>query len=123
MFFHLIPLQELKRHSVTYWRPGRDSGASADTWVILAELESGFVATVLDLPAEDDVGGQVAAPGGQTARANVSADTMRSQQAEEVLTLFLHGRGEPLRPPATTNSPSPTAPQQSSPRSVHGYAI
>src|SRR5258705_12069925 len=98
MFFHLIPLQELKRHSVTYWRPGRDNGASADTWVILAELESGFFATVLDLPAETDVGGHVAVPGGQTARANPNADTMRSQRAEEVLTIFLHGRRGPLRP-------------------------
>jgi hypothetical protein len=93
MFFHLIPLQELKKHSVTYWRPGRDNCASTDTWVILTELESGFFATVLDLPAEADAGGQ-------TARANLSADTTRSQQAEEVLTLFLHGRGEPLRPSA-----------------------
>jgi hypothetical protein len=98
MFFHLIPLQELKRYSVTYWRPGRDNGASADTWVVLAELESGFFATVLDLPAEDDVDGHVAAPCGQTARAKLSADTIRTQRAEEVLALFLHGRGEPLRP-------------------------
>src|SRR5258705_260442 len=98
MFVHLIPLQELKRHSVTYWRPGRDNGASADTWVILAELESGFFATVLDLPAETDVSGHLAVPDGQTARANPNAGPMRSHRAGEGLTLFLHGRREPLRP-------------------------
>ncbi|MDT5207815.1 MAG: hypothetical protein QOF67_230, partial [Mycobacterium sp.] len=27
MFFHLIPLADLKKHSVTYWRPGRDNGS------------------------------------------------------------------------------------------------
>jgi hypothetical protein len=93
MYFHLIPLQELKRHSVTYWRPGRDSDASADTWVIIAGLESGYFATVVDLPAEDYVGGDVATPGGKLARAGLSVDTMRDQRAEDVLTLFMRGTG------------------------------
>jgi hypothetical protein len=80
MFFHLIPLSDLKKHSVTYWRPGRDHGSSADTWVVLAEVESGYLATVLDLPAENGV------DGGHVARAQ--AETLRSQRAEDALALF-----------------------------------
>jgi hypothetical protein len=88
MFFHLIPLSDLKKHSVTYWRPGRDYGSSADTWVVLAEVESGYFATVLDLPAQNEVGGHVAA--------RAQAEAMRSQRAEDALALFLRGRREPL---------------------------
>jgi hypothetical protein len=88
MFFHLIPLADLKKHSVTYWRPGRDNGSSADTWVVLAELESGYFATVLDLPIENEVAGDV------TVRTQPEA--MRSQRAEDALALFLRGRREPL---------------------------
>jgi hypothetical protein len=89
MFFHLIPLHDLKKHSVTYWRPGRDHDSSADTWVVLAEHESGYFATVLDLPAESDIGGGVAVTRGQ-------AETMRSRRAEDALALFLRGRRERL---------------------------
>jgi hypothetical protein len=89
MFFHLIPLTDLKKHSVTYWRPGRDNGSSADTWVVLAELESGYFATVLDLPAENEVVGHVAVVRAQ-------AEAMRSQRAEDALALFLRSRREPL---------------------------
>jgi hypothetical protein len=89
MFFHLIPLEDLKKHSVTYWRPGRDNGSSADTWVVLAELESGYLATVLDLPAENEGGGHVAV-------ARTQAEAMRARRAEDALALFLRGRREPL---------------------------
>jgi hypothetical protein len=89
MFFHLIPLHDLKKHSVTYWRPGRDHDSSADTWVVLAEVESGYSATVLDLPTEDDTCARVAVTRGE-------AETMRSRQAEDVLALFLRGRPERL---------------------------
>jgi hypothetical protein len=86
MFFHLIPLDDLKKYSVTYWRPGRDHDSSADTWVVLAEVESGYFATVLDLPAENEVSGH----------ARAQAEAMRSQRAEDALALFLRGRREPL---------------------------
>jgi hypothetical protein len=89
MFFHLIPLTDLKKHSVTYWRPGRDNDSSADTWVVLAENESGYFATVLDLPTENEVGGHVAVLRAQ-------AEAMRSRRAEDALALFLRGRREPL---------------------------
>jgi hypothetical protein len=74
MYFHLIPLEELKRHSVTYWRPGRDHSPSAESWVVLAELESGYITTVLDLPAD-------------------ATATVRDLRAEDVLALFLRGDG------------------------------
>jgi hypothetical protein len=88
MFFHLIPLSDLKKHSVTYWRPGRDFGSSADTWVVLAEVESGYLATVLDLPVENEVDRHVP---------RAQAETMRSQRAEDALALFLRDRGEQLQ--------------------------
>ena len=58
MFYHLIPLAELKRSAVTYWRPGRDVPASADAWVLLLELESGCAATIVDIPAGVDTDGE-----------------------------------------------------------------
>lgn len=51
MFYHVVPLADLKRSAVTYWRPGRDIPASADAWVLLFELESGCAATIVDIPA------------------------------------------------------------------------
>lgn len=56
MFYHLIPLAEIKRSAVTYWRPGRDNPASADSCVLLVELESGCAATIVDIPAGAEVG-------------------------------------------------------------------
>jgi hypothetical protein len=102
MFSNLIPMEELKRHGVMYWLPpgGRGNGVSADTWLLLAELEAGYVTTVLDLLAEADVGGYVASPGGQRAHANrcdhLYVDAMRYHRAEDVLMLFLRGKGGPL---------------------------
>ena len=54
MFYHLIPLAEIKRSATTYWRPGRDIPASDDAWVLLLELESGCAATIVDIPAGAD---------------------------------------------------------------------
>lgn len=53
MFVHMIPLRELKAHSVTYWQPGRDNSAQDDTWLVLSELESGYKATVIEISDED----------------------------------------------------------------------
>ena len=102
MYSHLIPLEELKRHSAMYWLPpgGSYNGVVADTWVILADLEAGYVTTVLDLLAQAGVAGYVTAPAGQRARANgcqhLYVDTMRYHRAEDVLMLFLRGKGGPL---------------------------
>jgi hypothetical protein len=54
MFYHLIPLADVRRSAVTYWRPGRDAPPSADAWVLLFELESGCAATIVDIPAGAD---------------------------------------------------------------------
>lgn len=87
MYFHLIPLQELKRHSVTYWQPGRDRDVNDDTWVVIAERGSGLVATILDAPAPDSTsaaaGERIHRPSSQT------PDISRDKRAEDVLALFL----------------------------------
>jgi hypothetical protein len=57
--------------------------------VVLAELESGYFATVLDLPAETEGGGHVSV-------ARSQAEAIRSRRAEDALALFLRGRREPL---------------------------
>jgi hypothetical protein len=82
-----------------YWLPpgGRDNGFWVDTWVILAELEIGYLTTILDLPAEGGIGGYVATRGGHKARAHgchhLYVDTMRYHRAEDMLMLFLRGKG------------------------------
>jgi hypothetical protein len=68
MFYHLIPLAEIKRSATTYWRPGRDMPASDDAWVLLLELESGCAATIVDIPAGADVDGE------EFARVRAAAD-------------------------------------------------
>ena len=55
MFYHLIPLAEVKRSAVTYWRPGRDTPASDNAWVLLLESDSGCAASIVDIPAGVDV--------------------------------------------------------------------
>jgi hypothetical protein len=99
MYSRVMQLEELKQRSVMYWLPpgGRDNGVWADTWVILAELEAGDATAVLDLLAEADIGGYVAIPAGQKARANgchhLYVDMMQYQRAVDVLMLFLRGKG------------------------------
>jgi hypothetical protein len=129
MYSRLIPLEDLspsvtisqsgdlKQRSVMYWLPpgGRDNGVWADTWVILADIETGDVTAVLDLLAKADVGGYVAIPSdGQRVRAHscqhLYVDTQRYHQAEDVLMLFLRckqprpdGMGTAADRPTTTN--------------------
>jgi hypothetical protein len=90
-------LHDLALRPVMFWLPpgGRDNGVWADTWVIIADLGSGDVTTVLDLLAEADVGGYVAVPGGQRVRAKgpvchrLWVDLMQYHRAEDVLMRFL----------------------------------
>ena len=61
-------IQDLTQFDIAYWLPpgGKDNGVWADTWAIIADLESDDVAEVLNLLAEADVGGYVAIPGGRS---------------------------------------------------------
>ncbi len=92
MYFHLIPLQELKRHSVTYWRPGRDFDVSPDTWVVIAERGSSLSATVLELPAPADTDVDVGVSPVRGSFGGRSAEALRDQRAEDVLALYLARR-------------------------------
>jgi len=76
MFYHLIPLAEIKRSAVTYWRPGRDIPASTDSWLLLVELESGCAASIVDIPAGAEVDGERA-----RAAADALVDTLRIRAA------------------------------------------
>ena len=66
------PLEDVASCEIPYWLPpgGRDNGVWADTWELIADLDSDAAATVLDLLAEGDIGGYVAVPGGRRARAS-----------------------------------------------------
>jgi hypothetical protein len=93
-------LQDAAGRSVMYWLPpgGRDNAVWADTWVVLADLDPGDAAVVLDLLAEADVGGYVAIPGGRRARAKGAVcqtlwvDAMQCHRAEDVLMQFMYDK-------------------------------
>jgi hypothetical protein len=81
-----------------YWKPfgGRDNGVWADTWVILADIETAHVTAVLDLLGEAELGAYVATPRGQKPRASgrhhLYVDLQQYHRAEDVLMLFLRGK-------------------------------
>ena len=94
------PLEDIASRDIAYWLPpgGRDNGVWADTWVLIADLDSDDVATVLDLLAATDIGGYVAVPGGRKARAKgpvpytLWVDAMQYGLAEDVLIRFMRDR-------------------------------
>jgi hypothetical protein len=94
------PLEDIASCEIPYWLPpcGRDNGVWADTWVLIADLDSGDVTTVLDLLAATDIGGYVAVPGGRKARARAPVahtlwvDAMQYGLAEDVLIRFMRDR-------------------------------
>ncbi len=100
MTSQIRPLEDLAQFGIAYWLPpgGRDNGIWADTWVPIADLESGDASVVLDLLAIADVGGYVAVPGGMRARARgpvrsrVWVDAMQFGVAEDVLIRFMRSR-------------------------------
>ena len=100
MTAQIRPLEDLAQFGIAYWLPpgGRDNGVWADTWVAIADLESGDANTVLALLARADVGGYVAVPGGRRARARgpvcsrVWVDAMQYGVAEDVLIRFMRAR-------------------------------
>jgi len=94
----VIPLEDLRHRSVMFWLPpgGRDNGVWSDTWVIIAEIENAYSASVLTLLAEADIGGYIATPGGRkagsTASKHLYVDREQHHRATDVLMLFLRGK-------------------------------
>jgi hypothetical protein len=94
------PLDDVAARDIAYWLApgGQDNGVWADTWTIIADLESDDVADVLDLLARVDVGGYAAIPGGQRARAKgplrhrLWVDSMQYGLAEDALIRFMRDR-------------------------------
>ena len=103
------PLEDIASCEIPYWLPpgGRDNGVWADTWELIADLDSHDAATVLDLLAEADIAGYVAVPGGRRARAKgpilltLWVDAMQYGRAEDVLIAFMVGRAIRSAPDAT----------------------
>jgi hypothetical protein len=91
------PLEDLSSCGIAYWLPpgGRDNGVWADTWELIADLESTEVTTVLDLLAAAEIGGYAAIPGGRRARARgpvphtLWVDAMQYGLAEDVLISYM----------------------------------
>jgi hypothetical protein len=83
---------------------GRKNSVSADSWAILAEIESGDVATVLDRLAEGGIGGYAVVPGGQKARAigryHLYVDAMQYGQGEAAMMAFLRTKPREVDVPA-----------------------
>lgn len=95
------PLEDVAACEIMYWLPpgGRDNGVWADTWVLIADLDSGDATTILDLLAKADIGGYVAVPGGRRARAkgpvrfSLWVDSMQYGPAENLLIRFMQASG------------------------------
>jgi len=113
MYSYNIPLEELKRRSVSFWLPpgGRDNGVWADTWVMLAELEADDTAPVLNLLAQNEVGGYTVHTRSPRVRTNgchlLYVDTTRYHQAEDVLMIFLRGKTEGVMKDRAVRRPVP----------------
>lgn len=85
---------------VPFWLPpgGSDNGVWADTWALIADIDSGDVSTILGLLANADVGAYAAVPGGRRARARgpvprtLWVDAMQYGLAQDVLITFMRER-------------------------------
>jgi len=94
------PLEDVAACEIPYWLPpgGFDNGVWADTWELIADLDSGDVATVLALLAMADVGAYAAIPGGRRARARdpvpytLWVDAMQYGLAEDMMIRFMQRR-------------------------------
>ncbi len=104
MLSRVIPLEYLKERDVMFWLPpgGQDNDVWADTWVILADLESADAASVLTLLHDADVGGYVARPSGLKGAADhtrqLYVDREQIHRATDVVMQFLRGKEQPIMP-------------------------
>lgn len=110
MYSVVIDFEQMKQHDTMFWLParGRDNGVPAENWVMASELEPDDVERVLEMLTDADVGGYVAPPRGERARATgchlLYVDTMAYHRAEDVLMVFMRGKGrgtEGAEPPPT----------------------
>jgi hypothetical protein len=98
MYSVVFELEEMKKHDTMFWLParGRDNGVPAENWVMIAELEADDVVPILEMLTDADVGGYVAPPCGERARASgchlLYVDTMRYHRAEDALMHFMRGK-------------------------------
>jgi hypothetical protein len=98
MPFRIVPLDIADQRTAMVSLPpgGRKNTVSADTWAVLAEIESDDVATVLERLAEAGVAGYAVVPGGQRARAighyHLYVDAMKYGQAEAAMMAFLRSK-------------------------------
>ena len=100
MSSQIRPLDDVAARGMAYWFApgGTDNGVWADTWVLLADLDSDDATTVLDLLARADVGGYATTSGGRRARARgpvpltLWVDAMQYGLAQDVLIRFMRDR-------------------------------
>jgi hypothetical protein len=106
----VIPLEVLKERDIMFWLPpgGQDNEVWADTWVIIAELESDDVAPVLDLLRDCDIGGYAARARGLKTTGvgrQLYVDMQQHNKAIDVLMLFLRQKDHPPMPRAERIAP------------------
>ena len=100
-----------------FWLPpgGQDNEVWADTWVILAELESADAAPVLALLQDADVGAYIAGPSGRrgatTAGVQLYVDREQHNRAVDVVMQFLRGKDQPAVPVKASKPAPEGAPQ------------
>lgn len=93
MYKQIPTRKDLAQRSVMHFLPpgGKHNGVWADTWVILADVETRYVAAILGLMAENDVGSYAVA-----SRADgdhrLYVDSMRYHSADDVLIGFLRAK-------------------------------
>ncbi|SBS75772.1 conserved hypothetical protein [uncultured Mycobacterium sp.] len=123
MLSRVIPLEYLKERDLMFWLPpgGQDNEVWADTWVILAELESADAATVLALLQDADVGAYIASPSGRrgatTAGVQLYVDREQHNRAVDVVMQFLRGKDQPAVP-VKASKPTPKMRPKAKRRSV-----
>jgi hypothetical protein len=117
MLSRIIPLEYLKERDLMFWLPpgGQDNEVWADTWVILAELESAHAEPVLDLLRDNDIGAYVARPNGLKGATSsirqLYVDREQHNLATDVVMQFLRGKDHQAAPVPRKRVAPPAAPE------------
>lgn len=127
MLSRIIPLEYLKERDVMFWLPpgGQDNDVWADTWVIIAELDTADAEPVLDLLHDNDIGAYVARPSGLKGASSpgrqLYVDREQYTRAIDVLMLFLRRKDQPVVPARVARKPAKAkrdAPPKTKPRAI-----